>query len=371
MANGQLGRTRTARAATGVLLSGLLAGVLAGSPAVGCAAAPSTSGGAGSSSAPATSTASSPAGTSAAPGTSAPGTSAPGATAPPGTAPTAAGYASTAALVTAACADELTADVSGTVTAPELNEVSGVAASTENPGVLWVHNDSGDSARAFALSTTGTLLGTFALDGATAQDWEDMAIGPGPGGGGSFLYFGDIGDNGEKRTSITVFRVREPKVDAATPVGKVALDGVDTLTFTYPDAAHNAETLLVDTDGSLYVITKQAGTSTIYRAPPGLADGSTTELSDVGTVALETAGLLTGGDIAPAGDAVVLRTYGQVYLYRRDPGSTIAATLAGPRCNGALTREPQGEAVTFSADGASYLTMSEGVDQPINTYRAP
>ena len=279
--------------------------------------------------------------------------------------------ASTAALVAAACDKSLERGEAGTVRAPALNEVSGVAASTTNPGVLWVHNDSGDSPRTFAVGPSGAVLGTYTLTGATAQDWEDMAIGPGVVPGEQALYFGDIGDNKEDRASITVFRVREPKVDPATPVGTVALDGVDTLTLTYPDGAHNAETLLVDTDGAIYVLTKKAGSSTIYRAPPGLADGSTTELAAEGTVPLEPAGLLTGGAIAPAGDAVVLRTYGEVYLYRREPGSTIAATLAGARCIGDLAKEPQGEAVTFAADGASYVTMSEGVDQPINTYGAP
>jgi hypothetical protein len=348
-------------------LAGAVGGLVAALVAGGCASA-STSGGSTASSASAPSSTAAPATTSGT-GPAAPGTTrAPGAS---GTSAPTSAFASTAALVAAACDQTLVRGVAGTVTAPELNEVSGVVASTTNPGVLWVHNDSGDAPRAFALTTSGTVLGTYALGGATAQDWEDMAIGPGPGPGERALYFGDIGDNGENRASITVFRVREPKVDPASPVGTVALEGVDELTFTYPDGAHNAETLLVDTDGSIYVVTKKAGSSTVFRAPPGLVDGSTTELSEEGTVPLDAGALLTGGDIAPAGDAVVLRTYGQVYLYERPPGSTIGATLAGARCTGDLAKEPQGEAVTFSADGASYLTMSEGVDQPITTYRAP
>lgn len=275
------------------------------------------------------------------------------------------------ALVEAACDGTLRKAVAGTVTAPELNEVSGLAASTTNPGVLWVHNDSGDAARAFAISDTGTLLGTYTVTGAAAQDWEDMALGPGPRPDEPtrFLYFGDIGDNGEQRSSITVHRVAEPTVDASIPSGAVALSGAETLTFTYPDGPHNAETLMVDTDGSLYILTKQSESTTIFRAPPGLAAGSTTVLTDVGTVELEEDALLTAGDISASGDAVALRTYGQVHLYARAAGSTIAATLTGKSCEGEVADEPQGEAITFSADGSSYLTLSEGVGQPLNRYR--
>ena len=45
----------------------------------------------------------------------------------------------------------------GTVMAPATREASGIVASRKNPGVLWVHNDSGDTARLFALSYTGKL----------------------------------------------------------------------------------------------------------------------------------------------------------------------------------------------------------------------
>ena len=52
----------------------------------------------------------------------------------------------------------------------------------------------------------------YALDGATAIDWEDIAIGPGPQAETPYLYVGDIGDNAERRPNIVVYRVAEPKV---------------------------------------------------------------------------------------------------------------------------------------------------------------
>ena len=140
----------------------------------------------------------------------------------------------------------------------------------------WVHNDSGDTARVFAISGNGRDLGTFALGGATATDWEDIAVGSGPTAGVSYLYAADIGDNGQSRASIAVYRVPEPPVNAATttPVHKTLPD-VATLTFTYPDGAHDAETFFVDpVSRELFIVTKDIfGASRVFRAPAGLASG--------------------------------------------------------------------------------------------------
>src|SRR6185503_14763457 len=80
----------------------------------------------------------------------------------------------------------------------ELDEISGMSQSRGNPNIFWVHNDSGDQARVYAVNRKGVLVGTYLLDGASAVDWEDMAMGPAPGGR-SYLYLADIGDNSARR----------------------------------------------------------------------------------------------------------------------------------------------------------------------------
>src|SRR6185295_19059380 len=81
----------------------------------------------------------------------------------------------------------------GATSSATLSEASGIVGSRSLAGVLWTHNDSGDSARFFALGTDGTLLGQFSLTGGFNVDWEDIALGPKPGGG-NYLYLADIGD---------------------------------------------------------------------------------------------------------------------------------------------------------------------------------
>ena len=84
----------------------------------------------------------------------------------------------------------------------ELPEASGVAVSRRSPGVLWAINDSGQPVL-FALDSSGTVKGKVRVAGASVDDWEDIAVGPCPGG--SCLYVADIGDNHARRSHVTIY----------------------------------------------------------------------------------------------------------------------------------------------------------------------
>jgi hypothetical protein len=55
------------------------------------------------------------------------------------------------ALSTSACAMPIGMTQAGSITAPTIDEASGLAVSRLNDNILWVHNDSGDTARIFAI----------------------------------------------------------------------------------------------------------------------------------------------------------------------------------------------------------------------------
>ncbi|PCK09313.1 MAG: hypothetical protein COA42_04725 [Alteromonadaceae bacterium] len=235
-------------------------------------------------------------------------------------------------------------------------EVSGLISSRQMPHVLWVHNDSGDTARIYAINTNGGHVATVTIAGAGANDYEDIAI-----DAQNRIYVGDIGDNQKARGSIQVYRFAEP-VGAS---GSIQVSA-ERITLNYPDGAHNAETLMVDPiSGDLFVLTKTSGTSVLYRAAAPL--GSNVNLQAVHTFDFNTE-LTTAGEISPSGDLIVVRTYGNVYAWRRAPGTSVAEAMRGPRLNWPARSEQQGEAIGFAADGSGYFTISEGNTQPVYFY---
>jgi hypothetical protein len=259
----------------------------------------------------------------------------------------------------------------GKIANDQITELSGIVASHRRNDVWWVNNDSGDSARLFAVGSDGRSLGEFHLAGATATDWEDIGIGPGPKAGVSYLYAADIGDNAEARPSVQLYRVPEPAVDPAKPASAPqTLNGIDTLTLTYPDGPHNAEAFFVDPKTSRpYIVTKQLRAAGVYRAPAALAAGSTTELQRVGTANIGP--LVTAADITVLGDAIALRTYTSVRIFARTGNTTVEAALAGKPCKGKMAIERQGEAIGFTRDGRGYVTSSEGAHPPLHRFTAP
>jgi hypothetical protein len=248
--------------------------------------------------------------------------------------------------------------VAGRVTAPDATELSGLVVSPTQPGVLWAHNDSGDRARLFALRTDGSLIASLDVPGAEAVDWEDIAVGP-----GDELLVGDIGDNDSARASIDVYRVPEPRLAS----GPAETAPATRVRFTYPDGAHDAETLLADRrTGEVVVVTKRLdGRSGVYAGR--LVSGT---LKRTGTLRLGLGGLATAGDVSADGKVIAIRTYTALYVWARKPGATIAATLARPPCVGSaqLAREGQGESLALSADGRSFFTVPEGASPRLRQY---
>ena len=251
----------------------------------------------------------------------------------------------------------------GTVESVYINEASGIAFSGKNPGVLWVHNDSGDSARVFAMDIYGNHLGIYNLTGAGAADWEDMAVGPGPDAGESYLYLGDIGDNSALRSSVTVYRVPEPEVSTSQSPVNVNLSGTVSITLAYPDGARDAETLMVDPETKdIYVVSKRETPSRVYRAPYPQSTTSTI------TMQFKTVlpwGWATGGDISPSGDEILIRGYLSASLWGRPSGTDLWDAFASGECPVPLVSEPQGEAICFDSDADGYITTSEGYYKPI------
>ena len=255
-----------------------------------------------------------------------------------------------------------TRTVSGAVGAP-IAEASGLAWSHSQADLFWTHNDSGDSARVFAVGWDGTIRATLPLAGVIARDIEDIALGVGPDGTEA-LFVADIGDNSSVRASIDVYRVAEPSVaglPAGTTLGAVAPHVIH---LTYPDGARDAEALVADrTTGDLYVITKREARSRVYRVTAAQVVAGIGVMQMVGEMPY---GGVVGADACAGGTTIVVKTYDAVRVHQSPLG--LAAALLGGGSTRPYVREPQGEAIAVDAACESYVTLSEGLNQPLVRY---
>ncbi len=262
----------------------------------------------------------------------------------------------------------------GTVQTPLAAEISGLEASRANPDVLWMHNDSGDSSRIYALKSDGTHLGVYNFSGIDADDWEDIAIGPGPVPGVDYLYLGDIGDKGFMGT-VVVHRVPEPVVygrQAASPV-TVNIANCETFTIQYPGLLSvtglDAECLMADpVTGDIFVGSKEPDQLRVFRgaAADFASGGATVNMTTVATVALNSASdNISGGCISPGGAEIITRNETVARLWHRGSGQSVGDAFGGTPVTVPLAAEPNGEAVAFDAAGSGYFTLSEGSHQPV------
>ena len=262
--------------------------------------------------------------------------------------------------------------VIGTIDSKEITESSGITASGCNQNVLWTHNDSGDDAFIFALDLTSNKLGTWKVAGAKNIDWEDIAETKNAGGE-CFLYIGDIGGNTNSRDKFTIYKVREPKVSGATDSSRknpLETEESQAIEIQYPDARHDAETLMVHPQtGDIYILTKRlTKPSAVYRLKADYnlnATNTLEKLTDL-TVPAVPFGFLTGGDIAPDGRRVIICDYFNAYeLTLPATAKTFDEIWKQKPLIVELGLRAQGEAVAYSPNGKSIYATSEGKNSPL------
>jgi hypothetical protein len=275
--------------------------------------------------------------------------------------PSAAAIAGPATPRPPALCGSLRVRATGTVADPSANELSGLVRSRTQRDLLWSHDDSGAGPILYGLRTDGRVAAKPSVTGAEAFDWEDIATGPGPGGG-ALLYVGDIGDNRAARPTIDVYRVAEPKV------GDAATAPADRLSLRYPDGAHDAEALLIDPlRGDLVIVTKGLTSGRAYSTSARLPAGSQTTLRAGPRIAMS---LVTAGDVSADGRVVVLRGYGQAAVWMRRGRERLTTTLRRAPCLSptSLAPEGQGEAIALDRRGTSFITVAEGSPATLRRY---
>jgi hypothetical protein len=231
------------------------------------------------------------------------------------------------------------ANLAFTITDKRIPESSGLTRDVAGKR-YWTVNDSGDSAVAYALSRKGQVVGSFKYR-ADPKDVEAVAM------YGRRLYVADIGDNTARRPFVTVYAFDNPPTDGST----VSYQAYD---FAYPDGKHDAETLLVDSVGRLYIVTKGGKDAAIYAAPGVPSRQNLNRLVKVGAAPP----YVTDGVFVPGDLEIAFRTYVSVVVVDAISYREVGASATPP--------QPQGESISVSMGGKALLVGSEGL--PSKTY---
>ncbi|HLO98813.1 MAG TPA: hypothetical protein VK171_09490 [Fimbriimonas sp.] len=202
----------------------------------------------------------------------------------------------------------------GTIASDLVPEMSGIVKSEKFPNTYWVHNDSGDEPRFFAINKRGGLIqptqsnyAGIRVEGAKAQDWEDIAYDK------KFVYLADVGDNPNLRSEVVIYRVKEPN-----PLKETSVKIESTIRIQYPDKVaggpmyHDCEAVAVRGD-VIYMVSKwreKGGIpgqgASLYRLKKWKKDKvNVLEKLDTKT---DLGGWVTAADISPDGSKLAVLT---------------------------------------------------------------
>jgi len=232
-----------------------------------------------------------------------------------------------------------------------MDESSGIADSKSYSGSLWVQQDSGNPPELIRINYQGNLISKVFINGVQNRDWEDLSIANGPKEGVNYIYLADIGDNSARNSKNYIYRFPEPAGTMDT------VHFPDKITFYYPEAAVDAEAILVDQQTKdIYIITKGGVRSKIYKlAYPQ----SITEVMPALLVGELPFSEVVSAAMSENNREIIIKTYGSLRYWTRVPGESIETTLAKKFDILPYLREVQGEALCFRNDNSGFFTLSE------------
>lgn len=269
----------------------------------------------------------------------------------------------------------------GTVKHPPITEQSGIAKSHRYKDTYWVENDSGDSARIFAIHRDGRAIMPSAaskffvdtpmadkeewpgitIEGAKNVDWEDILI------DGDTLYIPDMGNNGNKRKDLGIYVIHEPNPlqDRSAKVEKYFPVAYPDQKEFPPDKRHFDCESIFKLRGKLYFITKHR----MGEKLPGMSaalyrlDTQRTDSTNVLTKVDESDGLtgwVTSAAVSPDQKHVaVLCSLPFQCVWILDTSLKDSQMLSGPKRKISLSGLKQAEGICYDDNNTLLITNEQ------------
>jgi hypothetical protein len=209
---------------------------------------------------------------------------------------------------------------SGKIVLASVRESSGIAKSRKHDGIYWTHNDSGDTARIFAVRRDGSIVAPrgwtggypgIAVTGARNIDWEDICA-----DGEGNLVIGDCGNNANRRTDLSVYVIPEPDPSVDTrsrPARQILFRFPDQKEFPPSGKNFDCEAVFA-AGGRIYLLTKHRADSltTLYRLDKPVP-GKVNRLKLLSS--FDVRGMVTAADATEDGLRLAVLTYDSVWVF--------------------------------------------------------
>lgn len=254
--------------------------------------------------------------------------------------------------------DFLAGEEVGELTAKELKEVSGLAASQANPGFFWVINDGGNGANVYLVDQHLDIKMKCKLIGIRNRDWEEVAIGYDPETKTSYLYIAEIGDNYAKYIYKKLYRFKEPTMSDSSVIN-IMKEQVQQIVFRLPEGARDTEAMMIDPlQHDIYIVSKREKHAHVYQLKYPQSTQDTLMAETFMTLPFTQ---VTAANFSLQGTEVLIKNYSDIFYWNRDSTETVKEMLTiSPKILD-YKPEPQGESIAWSLDGSGYYTISEKV----------
>jgi hypothetical protein len=282
----------------------------------------------------------------------------------------------TIALSCAHTGDQVNVDIisSGTIYDEEIAEASGIAVSHVHEGVVWVINDSGNSASVYALNPKGRRLCILNIEGVWNNDWEDLA---------SFEYEGkpyiliaDVGDNFAKREAYFLHFIEEPDIEKTSGLSSLSVKPSWSMTYTYENGPRDCEAVAVDMiNEKVLLLSKRDNPPILYELPLTKRENAVArkcaEIKPFPQRAQDHTHLSkysnrpTAMDISSDGLSAVVLTYDCAFYFRKEKSADWATALTGSMKEIVFSPLRQAESVCFNRNGSSIFITSEQLPAPL------
>lgn len=262
-----------------------------------------------------------------------------------------------------------------------LNEVSGISRSQRFDDVFWMHNDSGDQARLFAMNREGEILFPkflpfhgqkvvkgrrpwqgHRIDLAAHYDWEDIATDV------DWIYVADTGNNGNARRDLGIYKIPdfEPGSIEKTRV-------IDYYPIRYPDQESfpatrwhfDSEALFID-GRYAYLLTKHRVAGRIDRFEAGSnlyrldLEVKPREALLTKVDSSKTLFMVTAAELSPDGQRLAVLGARRLSVFLRPPVGDAWLQQPVESMDLEVSEVGQVEAVTWIDNGTLWVTSEAG-----------